>query len=209
MRRTAVAPSKSVLRWKCIKRASVVCVLQALCADGGAECIADRHRHRHHVASRPCQETAGTLRYHHACSQLKLHSRVAVDVSIVDRRVSVTPPRRCCCLRCRRPTLRPSAHVVAPATTAPSSGSVIDSIRGFAMRAVAASTIQLGFGAMASIAAAQRAALVDLYNATSGDAWLQGTRDGWKDHATGSDPCDDAWVGVTCSGEVGAANREV
>jgi hypothetical protein len=54
--------------------------------------------------------------------------------------------------------------------------------------------------------AAQRAALVDLYIATNGDSWTSG-RTGWQDHATGSDPCDDAWIGVTCAAGTGAELR--
>ncbi len=60
-------------------------------------------------------------------------------------------------------------------------------------------------GVVAPTAAAQRAALVDLYMATSGSTWSINT--GWKDHTTASDPCDNGWYGVICSGSVGSANR--
>jgi hypothetical protein len=61
-------------------------------------------------------------------------------------------------------------------------------------------------GVVAPTAAAQRAALVDLYIATNGSDWSDGTS-GWQDHGTGSDPCDNGWYGVICSGSVGSANR--
>jgi hypothetical protein len=51
-------------------------------------------------------------------------------------------------------------------------------------------------GVVAPTAAAQRAALVQLYIATNGNAWRSKT--GWQDHTTGSDPCDDDWHGVEC-----------
>jgi hypothetical protein len=54
-------------------------------------------------------------------------------------------------------------------------------------------------GAVAPAAPEQRAALVDLYIATSGSSWSSG-RSGWRNHAAGSDPCDDKWSAVTCSG---------
>jgi hypothetical protein len=62
-------------------------------------------------------------------------------------------------------------------------------------------------GVVAPTAAAQRAALVDLYMATSGSTWSINT--GWANHATGSDPCDNGWSGVECSGSSGSANRGV
>jgi hypothetical protein len=63
-------------------------------------------------------------------------------------------------------------------------------------------------GVVAPTAAAQRAALVELYIATSGSTWSSG-KTGWQDYATGSDPCDNSWSGVTCSGSSGSANRGV
>jgi hypothetical protein len=63
-------------------------------------------------------------------------------------------------------------------------------------------------GVVAPTAAAQRAALVDLFIATDGNAWTSG-KTGWQDHAAGSDPCDNSWSGVTCSGSSGSANRGV
>jgi hypothetical protein len=60
-------------------------------------------------------------------------------------------------------------------------------------------------GVIAPTAAAQRAALVDAYLATGGSSWS--TKTGWQDYATGSDPCDKQWYGVSCSGGAGAANR--
>jgi hypothetical protein len=62
-------------------------------------------------------------------------------------------------------------------------------------------------GVVAPTAAAQRAALVELYIATNGSTWSDKT--GWQNHATGSDPCDNGWSGVTCSGSSGSGNRGV
>jgi hypothetical protein len=62
-------------------------------------------------------------------------------------------------------------------------------------------------GVVAPTAAAQRAALVELYIATNGSGWSGVT--GWQNHATGSDPCDDNWSVVTCSGSSGSINRSV
>lgn len=61
--------------------------------------------------------------------------------------------------------------------------------------------------AVAVTAAAQRAVLVDLYVATNGSGWSLNT--GWVDYGSGSDPCDDSWTGVTCSGTVGSSDRNV
>ncbi len=46
---------------------------------------------------------------------------------------------------------------------------------------------------------------MDLYVATNGSGWSNNT--GWKDYSSGSDPCDDGWAGVTCSGIAGATDR--
>jgi hypothetical protein len=62
-------------------------------------------------------------------------------------------------------------------------------------------------GVVAPTAAVQRAALVELYIATNGSTW--GDKNGWQNHATGSDPCDNSWSGVTCSGSSGSGNRNV
>jgi hypothetical protein len=62
-------------------------------------------------------------------------------------------------------------------------------------------------GVVAPTAAAQRAALVDLYIATAGSTWSD--KIGWANHATGSDPCDNSWSGVACSGSSGSGNRNV
>jgi hypothetical protein len=62
-------------------------------------------------------------------------------------------------------------------------------------------------GVVAPTAPAQRAALVELYIATNGSGWSN--RAGWQDYATASDPCDNGWSGVTCSGSGGSANRGV
>ncbi len=62
-------------------------------------------------------------------------------------------------------------------------------------------------GVVAPTAPDQRAALVDLYIATNGSTWKYNT--GWSDYASGSDPCDNTWVGVGCSGSSGSINREV
>jgi hypothetical protein len=61
------------------------------------------------------------------------------------------------------------------------------------------------WGAVAPTAPDQRAVLVELYLATNGTI---GTT-GWQNHTTGSDPCDDSWSGVTCSGSAGSINRDV
>jgi hypothetical protein len=53
-------------------------------------------------------------------------------------------------------------------------------------------------GVVAPTAPDQRAALVDLYIATKGGTWTYKT--GWKDYASGSDPCDNSWNGVVCDG---------
>jgi hypothetical protein len=53
-------------------------------------------------------------------------------------------------------------------------------------------------GVVAPTAADQRAALVELYIATNGSDWSDNT--GWRDHGSGSDPCDNSWVGVSCAG---------
>jgi hypothetical protein len=58
------------------------------------------------------------------------------------------------------------------------------------------------FFVVASMAPDQRAALVDLYIATNGNTWIDKT--GWRDHVSGSDPCDDAWFGVECEGRPGS-----
>jgi hypothetical protein len=62
-------------------------------------------------------------------------------------------------------------------------------------------------GAAATVVPAQRAALVDLYVATNGAGWTVNT--GWRDYATGSDPCENSWAGVSCSGSAGSSNRGV
>jgi hypothetical protein len=64
-------------------------------------------------------------------------------------------------------------------------------------------------GVVAPTAAAQRAALVELYIATNGSTWSSGGNSGWQNHSTGSDPCDNSWSGVSCSGSVGSVNRDV
>jgi hypothetical protein len=62
-------------------------------------------------------------------------------------------------------------------------------------------------GVVAPTAPAQRAALVQLYIATNGSTWSD--RAGWQNYATGSDPCDNSWSGVGCSGSSGSGNRNV
>ncbi len=62
-------------------------------------------------------------------------------------------------------------------------------------------------GVVAPTAPDQRAALVDLYIATNGSGW--GDNYGWQDYASGSDPCENSWVAVTCSGSSGSPNRDV
>lgn len=76
-------------------------------------------------------------------------------------------------------------------------------------RVVSGRALSLGMrgGVVAPTAAAQRAALVDLYLATNGSGWSTNT--GWVDYGSGSDPCDDSWAGVTCSGSAGSSDRNV
>jgi hypothetical protein len=62
-------------------------------------------------------------------------------------------------------------------------------------------------GVVAPTAPDQRAALVELYIATNGSTWSYKT--GWQNHTTGSDPCDNSWSGVVCSGISGSGNRNV
>lgn len=50
--------------------------------------------------------------------------------------------------------------------------------------------------ALATLNAAEKAVLVELYNTTNGPGWT--TKTGWDTPAT--DPCVDAWHGVTCNG---------
>jgi hypothetical protein len=65
----------------------------------------------------------------------------------------------------------------------------------------------VGVGVVASTAPDQRAALVELYIATNGSTWSD--KAGWQNYSIGSDPCDDSWSGVTCSGSGGSGNRNV
>jgi hypothetical protein len=62
-------------------------------------------------------------------------------------------------------------------------------------------------GVVAPTSPDQRAALVELYIATNGSTWS--TKTGWQNYSTGSDPCDNSWVGVACSGSSGSGNRNV
>ncbi len=82
---------------------------------------------------------------------------------------------------------------------------LIDTLGVVAVRAVSGWRVAVGVGAPA--APLQRAALVELYIATSGSAWTEKT--GWEDYVAGSDPCDNDWSGVTCSGSGGSPNRNV
>jgi hypothetical protein len=63
-------------------------------------------------------------------------------------------------------------------------------------------------GVEAPTAPSQRAALVQMYIATTnGSAWSN--RTGWENHGSGSDPCDNSWAGITCDGSSGAMSRNV
>jgi hypothetical protein len=77
---------------------------------------------------------------------------------------------------------------------------------------VVANPVLSGWGVRVGVVAPtdpdQRAALVELYIATNGSTWSNG-KAGWQNHATGSDPCDNSWSGVTCSGSSGSGNRNV
>jgi hypothetical protein len=78
-------------------------------------------------------------------------------------------------------------------------------------RVVSGRALSLGMrgGVVAPTAAAQRAALVDLYLATNGSGWSTNT--GWVDYSSevGNDPCDDSWAGLICSGSTGSSDRSV
>jgi hypothetical protein len=65
----------------------------------------------------------------------------------------------------------------------------------------------LRVGVVAPTLASDRAALVELYVATGASVWT--TKVGWQSYANGSDPCDNTWSGVTCSGVIGGVNRVV
>jgi hypothetical protein len=65
----------------------------------------------------------------------------------------------------------------------------------------------LRVGVVAPTAPDQRAALVELYIATNGSSWSD--RGGWLNHANGSDPCDNLWSGLVCTGGAGSTNRSV
>jgi hypothetical protein len=80
-----------------------------------------------------------------------------------------------------------------------------DNIRAVAMHIVVGWFVRVGV--VAPTAPVQRAALVDLYIATNGSSWND--RTGWVDHAASSDPCDDNWAGLSCSGAVGSSDRAV
>lgn len=72
-------------------------------------------------------------------------------------------------------------------------------------RAVVRSLAALGVqaAAVATTEAVQRAALVELYQATGGSSWTIST--GWGS----GDPCDAAWSGVSCNGGAGVFNRSM
>jgi hypothetical protein len=63
-------------------------------------------------------------------------------------------------------------------------------------------------GVVAPTTPDQRAALVELYIATNGSTWSR-DKTGWQNHSTGSDPCDNSWSGVTCTGSSGSGSRNV
>ena len=54
-------------------------------------------------------------------------------------------------------------------------------------------------GAAGPLPPAERAALVDFYNATNGPSWSTAT--GWSSYSNPSnDPCLNSWAGIACSG---------
>ncbi len=104
----------------------------------------------------------------------------------------VHPVDRC---RCRR-------HFDRDESVTQSSPGFFGAVR-IAVHAISGWSVRVG--AAASTDPDQRATLVDLYIATNGSGWSD--KKGWEDHATGSDPCDDSWSGVTCNGQHGSSNR--
>lgn len=73
--------------------------------------------------------------------------------------------------------------------------------------AVAAVSLCLLPQAAAPTSPAERAALVDLYLATTVAPWV--SRAGWDSHVNGTDPCDAGWEAVECTGAVGSSDRVV
>lgn len=60
---------------------------------------------------------------------------------------------------------------------------------------------------VAAVSPNEKKILVELYNSTNGDSWLDKT--GWVDHGT-TDPCDDGWFGITCNnGKTGVAGLQL
>jgi hypothetical protein len=95
------------------------------------------------------------------------------------------------------------AHPTLPrtlATAPPRVVAVIPAVSGWSVRV----------GVVAPTAPDQRAALVDLYIATSADGgWGTGWQSYWDNSSSTSDPCDGFWYGVQCSGSLGSIDRNV
>lgn len=82
------------------------------------------------------------------------------------------------------------------------------STSGAASVSLASAAWLLGVFVVAPTSAGQRAALVDLF-VSSGTPWSEPNDYGWRDYSSGSDPCDELWDGVECSGGVGDSERSV
>ena len=67
------------------------------------------------------------------------------------------------------------------------------------LAAIVSAVIAVAGHCAAAVDPSETAALLDLYNNTSGPAWVDNS--GWQDGASGrpSDPCDALWFGVSCS----------
>ncbi len=103
-----------------------------------------------------------------------------------------------CNRSCRRTSSRPATVSVADTGWTESWRVLFDVMDGAAL--------PVGV-VVAPTAPDQRAAMVELYLSTNGSDWSD--RGGWKDYATGSDPCDKSWYGLACSGSHDSPDRNM